>query len=95
MRGSGFADKLLSATGATDVDLSLMPGDTDTLSAMGATEVFVIPILQPGPEIQPFLVFCLPAGDVSGKHSEESKGYHSTVQEGKKPIQEGTANNDI
>lgn len=45
MGGSGFADKLLSATGATDVDLSLMAGDTDTLSAVGATEVFVIPIL--------------------------------------------------
>ena len=95
MMGSGFADELLAATRTADIDLALMTRHTDTLFAMRATEVSVIPIFQTIVEIEPFLVFGLSAVNVLGKHTEEHKSNHRSIYQTQQPIQKVTADDDI
>jgi hypothetical protein len=61
---SGLSDKFLPTFRAADADLSLMAWDTDTLSAMGTAEIAIVPISEALAEIQPFLIFCPPCGNI-------------------------------
>ena len=91
----GLADKLLTAAGAADADLTLSTGDTDTLLAVGAAEIAVLAVLQPCPKAQPPLVFRLPADNVSGKHTVEHKGHHSSVQDTQESVEQITSQENI
>ena len=91
----GFADEFFAATGAADIDLSLVAGDADPLFAVGATEVSVVPILQPCPEIEPLLVLCLSAVDVTGEHAVKGKDHNACIHKAQEGVQSRTADQDI
>ena len=93
--GSGFADELFTATGTADVDLALVTGDPNTLLAVGATEISVIPILQAVPEAEELLILCLSAVNILGKHTEKDQHQTGCIDQTEEPIENGTANENI
>lgn len=91
----GFTNELVSAAGAADADLPLTTGNPDSLPAMGATEVSVIPVLQSFPKVQPLLIFLLPEVNVLREHSIEGKNHYTGVQEAEEPIEESASQENI
>jgi hypothetical protein len=85
---SGLTDELFSAAGATDADLALVTGDADTLLAVGAMEIAVIPILEPGPQIQPLLVLHLSQGNVLGEDPIHCEAGYTGIQEAEQTVEE-------
>ena len=65
-----FADKFFTALGAGDGDLTLTPGDTDILPALGAIKIPVLPVLEPIQQHQKPAVFPIPLIGIPGEAAE-------------------------
>lgn len=93
--GSGFADELFTATGTADIDLALVTGDTNTLLAVGATEISVVPILQAVPEAEELLILGLSAVNVFGKHTEKDQYHTGCIDQTEGVVENGIADDNI
>ena len=81
---SGFLNKSFLALGAGNGDLALSPGDTHHLTALGAIEIAVLPILQTVKKLQEFAVFLITlvgiAGETAVKRPEHQAVGHGSQQ---------------
>ena len=78
---SGLLDKLLSALGAGDGDLTLATGDTDGLAALGAGEIAVLPVLDLVKETKELSVLLVPGVCVAGEHPEQSPEHQAVISQ--------------
>ena len=78
----GFLDKLFSAFGAGDGDLALSAVDTHRLTALGASEITMLPILDPVDEGQEFAVFLVALIGLSGEAAEQCPNKQGVIDQG-------------
>jgi len=91
----GLTDELISAARAADADLALVTGDPDTLLAVGAMEITVIPVLESGPQVQPLLVLHLSQGNVLGEDPIHCEACHAGIQEAEQTVEEAAPQEHI
>jgi hypothetical protein len=86
---SGLFNELLLALGTADGDLAFAPGDPDSLLATGATEVPVVPVLDPLLERQEFPILLVTLVGVPGKGSENGNAHKDIGEDKQHQAQNG------
>ena len=77
---SGFLYKLFTAAGTGDGDLSLAPGNPDSLAALGAVEITVLPIFHPVIYLQEFPVFLITLVRIPGETPADRPDHQAIAQ---------------
>ena len=88
-----FLDKPFPAAGTGNGDFALAPGDSNSLMALGAVEITILPVLQPVINLQEFPVFLIPLIGIAGQAAADGPDHQAIAQRPENQI-EGLHGND-
>ena len=79
---SALADELFPAAGTGDGDLALTPGNPDSLAALRAIEIAMLPVLDPVDERQEFPVFLVSLVGLPGEAAVQRPHQQRIIRQG-------------
>ena len=74
-----FTDKFFLASGAGNGNFALAPGNPHHLAALGAIEVAILPVLDPGNQLQKLPVFQITLIGIPGQTAENSPDHQAVA----------------